>query len=196
MKKVSVFVGLALLTTGLLLTACGPAPAAPTVAPAPPPTQPAAAEPVSAAPTAAPAQAAGPTTAPAAAGKAPLPTPTRSSTGLATSAEELQRVSPEEVKALIESGAPIVVVDNQPDSAYQLGHVKTAVNLPWDADLKDAGNLPKDKLLILYCGCAHEEDSSDMALQLMSKFGYRNVMLLDGGWLKWSELGFPIDKAK
>ncbi len=60
-------------------------------------------------------------------------------------------------------------------------------------EIKSPGNLPKDKLLILYCGCAHEEDSSDVAMQLI-KFDYKKIMLLEGGWLRWVELGYPVEK--
>jgi len=131
-----------------------------------------------------------PTTPPA------LPTPTLASAGIPASIEKIQRISPEELKALIEGGADIVVVDNQPKGAYDLGHIKGAVNFPWAMEIKGPGDLPKDKLLITYCGCAHEEDASDVAMQLITKFGFRKVMLLDGGWFKCVELGYPTEKSK
>jgi 3-mercaptopyruvate sulfurtransferase SseA len=30
----------------------------------------------------------------------------------------------------------------------------------------------------------------------LARFGYRNVKLLEGGFLKWSELKYPIEKKK
>ena len=109
------------------------------------------------------------------------------------SAKQLQRIKPEELKALIDGGADIVVVDNQPEAIYKEEHIKGAINFPWEMEITSPGNLPKDKLLILYCGCAHEEDSADVANQLM-EFGYKNMKLLEGGWLKWVELGYPVEK--
>jgi rhodanese-related sulfurtransferase len=111
------------------------------------------------------------------------------------SAEEIQRISPDDLKKLIEGNADIVVVDNQPKGAYDMGRVKGAINLPWDMQIKSAGNLPKDKLLVLYCACTHEEDASDVAMQLITKFDYTKIMLLDGGWMKWVELGYPQEKG-
>ena len=55
--------------------------------------------------------------------------------------------------------------------------------------------LPRDKTLVFYCACTHEEDSTDMAGQLAKKLGYRNIVLLAGGWLRWQELGYPAEKS-
>lgn len=127
----------------------------------------------------------------------PVTTPVATPTIMAIkSAEDLQRITPEELMALLESGADIVVVDNQPKAAYDIGHVPGARNLPWDATLKSAAGLPKDKLLVLYCACQNEEDAIDVGMQLVNKFGYTKIMLLEGGWLKWTELGLPVETAE
>ncbi len=111
------------------------------------------------------------------------------------SAQEVPGIKPEALKKLIDSkDTNILVVDTQPKGAYDLGHVKGAINFPWAPELKSPGKLPKNKTLILYCDCAHEEDSIDVADQLMKKWGYTNLKLLEGGWSKWQELGYPIVK--
>lgn len=112
----------------------------------------------------------------------------------AASAGEIQRIAPEELKRLMESKADMVIVDNQPKEVYDTGHIPTAVNFPWVAKIKAPVNLPGNKLLIFYCACAHEEDSTDLADQLMNELGYNNIKVLEGGWLRWVELGFPIEK--
>ena len=113
------------------------------------------------------------------------------------SADDIPKVKPEELKKLIETGdQSILIVDTQPKGAYDLGHIKGAINFPWASNLKSHGNLPKDKTLILYCDCAHEEDSTDVATQLYEKWGYTNVKLLEGGWSKWMTLGYPMEKNK
>ena len=110
------------------------------------------------------------------------------------SAQEVQNIKPEELKELIESKADILVVDNQPKGAYDMGHIPGAVNFPWAPQIKVLVNLPRNKMLILYCACSHEEDSTDMAEKLMREFGYNNMKVLEGGWLRWVELGYPIEK--
>jgi rhodanese-related sulfurtransferase len=114
---------------------------------------------------------------------------------LCASGQEVSKVKPEELKKMIESGdMGILIVDVQPKVAYDLGHVKGAINFPWAPDLKNNGNLPKDKTLVLYCDCAHEEDSTDVAGQLKEKWQYSNVKLLEGGWGTWNKLGYPSEK--
>jgi len=131
------------------------------------------------------------------------------------SAAEVQWIGPEELKKLIENNDPsILIVDNQPKAVYDLGHIKGAISFPWAMDIKSPGELPVDKMLILYCDCAHTEDSmrllgqwtsnsdscssdddsTDVANQLMTKFGYKNIRILEGGWSKWKQLGYPIEK--
>ena len=96
-------------------------------------------------------------------------------------AEDFPQVKPEELKKLIESGdKTIVIVDVQPKGVYDLGHVKEAINFPWALDLKSNGNLPKDKTLILYCDCAHEEDSTDVATQLKEMASMERSSAIEG----------------
>jgi len=110
-------------------------------------------------------------------------------------AQEFGHIAPEALKKMIESGdKTILIVDVQPKVAYDLGHVKGAVNFPWEQDLKSNGDLPKDKTLVLYCDCGHEEDSVDTASQLKEKWGYTRIQFLEGGWSKWQELGYPVEK--
>jgi len=110
------------------------------------------------------------------------------------SAQEITRIKPDELKKMIESKANIVVVDTQPKVAYEIGHIKGAISFPWAPDIKSPGNLPHNKTLILYCDCPHEEDSIDVANQLTEKFGYTDVKILEGGWLGWQKLDYPIEK--
>ncbi len=125
----------------------------------------------------------------------------------------IECITPEELKNLIESRDPtILVVDTQPKGAYDLGHITGAINFPWAMDIKNPGTLPRDKTLIVYCDCGHEEalgnpilqlmdvapicdskdDSVDVAEQLMTKFGYTKIKVLAGGWSKWRQLGYPV----
>jgi rhodanese-related sulfurtransferase len=104
------------------------------------------------------------------------------------------RIRPDELKRMIDSKATdFLVVSNDPQESFDEGHIPGAVSFPWVDKLRGPINLPRGKTLILYCACSHEEDSSDMAGKL-ALFGYRNVMVLEGGILKWTELKYPIEK--
>ena len=102
----------------------------------------------------------------------------------------------EELKKMIDSKAvDFLVVSNDPQESFEEGHIPGAISFPWSDTLKIPVTLPRNKSLILYCSCSHEEDSSDMAAKL-ARFGYRNIKVLEGGFLKWSELKYPIEKKK
>ena len=134
---------------------------------------------------------------------------------IAASAAEIRYIKAEELKRLIESNdSTILVVDVQPKVAYELGHIKGAVNFPWAMNIEGPGTLPRDKTLILYCDCgpkvdssvifhgltgksdfcSADDDSADVADQLMTKFGYKNIKVLEGGWTRWIQLGYPVEK--
>ncbi len=102
----------------------------------------------------------------------------------------------EELKKMIDSKAPdFLVVSNDPQESYDEGHIPGAVSFPWAAQLKLPVTLPRNKTLVLYCSCAHEEDSTDMAAKL-SQRGYRNLKILEGGFLRWQELKYPVEPAR
>lgn len=151
-------------------------------------------------PTAAPAvtEAVSPTEAPVS--NVPTLPPTSATPALSDeapgSADDLLEVSPQELKAMIEGGADIAIVDAQPAEAYAIGHIKGAVNVPWAMQISGSGGLPFDKLLIVYCACEPDAapsatDSGDVAMQLITNFGYTKVAVLAGGWVQWQELGYP-----
>ncbi len=105
------------------------------------------------------------------------------------------RITCEELKQLIDTKKTddIVIVDNQPAESFDEGHIPGAVSLPWTDEIKPPIRLPRNKTLVMYCPCLEEEDSTDMANKL-KQFGYRNFKLLKGGWFRWEELKYPIEK--
>ncbi len=110
-------------------------------------------------------------------------------------------VTAQQLKAMMDGGADIVIVDNQPAEAYAAGHIPGAVNVPWDMKIKRPTGLSQTKLLVLYCGCSAEAlpadtDAGDAAMQLYTNYGYRKIATLKGGWYTWLKLGYPTEKGK
>jgi rhodanese-related sulfurtransferase len=196
MKIKSLLLLLVIVAAMLVAVSCAPAPTpAPTAVPTQPP-----------APTSAPAATSTPVaqpTEPAVASQPTLPPTNVTPTLIASvpkTADELQVILPEELKAMMEGGADIVIADAQPKEAFVLGHITGAVNVPWDMKIKSSGGLPKDKLVVVYCACAPDEppsgtDAGDVAMQLISNFGYTKIAVMDGGWVKWMMLGYPTEKG-
>jgi len=110
---------------------------------------------------------------------------------------DVPRISIQELKAMLDNGTPVTVIDAQPESIYAEGHIKGAVSLPWKSqlDLEDVWSLPNDKPIVTYCDCGPgESDSADVAAQLI-EMGFDDVKVLkDPAIHGWKEAGYPIEK--
>jgi rhodanese-related sulfurtransferase len=116
---------------------------------------------------------------------------------------EIPRIAAKDVKKLLDNGADFVLVDTQPADGYDLWHIPTAINIHY-SPIGDPTNrelmliaLPMDKLIVIYCLCEEGTDSARMAIELQS-LGYSDgkVKVLEGGLIKWDELGYPMIKQE
>jgi predicted sulfurtransferase len=70
---------------------------------------------------------------------------------------QVERITPQELKQLIDTGAPHVVVDTRDSLSYSYGHVPGAINIYYDPTGDPMNRemmlvaLPMDKLVVLYC---------------------------------------------
>ncbi|MBZ5696381.1 MAG: rhodanese-like domain-containing protein [Acidobacteriia bacterium] len=104
-----------------------------------------------------------------------------------------QFITPAEMKKLMDDKATtFALVDTQPEEAFLEGHIPGAINYPWVSQVKPPISLPRNKMLVLYCPCNHDEDSLDMYKKL-AEFGYLNTKILEGGWYKWVALKYPVE---
>ena len=112
---------------------------------------------------------------------------------------DVPRISIQELKALINKGSPITIVDVQPKDIYASGHIKGAISLPYNSqlELEDVIALTEDQLTVVYCDCGPgEADSSDMAAQLVV-FGYEKAKVLKDPSIRgWRAAGYPMEKSK
>ena len=114
--------------------------------------------------------------------------------------DEIQRISIQELKTLMDQGADIVIYDAQVRDVYAKGHIKGAASLPWKQELEasDIRLLPKSKdaFIVTYCDCGPgETDSSDLAAQLTG-LGYTNVKILGDPSIRgWKKSGYPLEKG-
>jgi 3-mercaptopyruvate sulfurtransferase SseA len=107
--------------------------------------------------------------------------------------EKVELITAEELKKLMDESRDHVVVDTQDERIFPVKHIKGAINFPWAPIIREPINLPRAKLLIIYCGCAGEEASRSVGRQLMSDWGFKKVKVLDGGFNRWLKLGYPTE---
>lgn len=107
-------------------------------------------------------------------------------------APPVQTISPADALKLLQDKDPnTAFVDTAPPEAFEQSHIPGAINFPWVAQVRPPISLPRDKTLIFYCPCNHDEDSTDMDKKL-AEFGYYNTKVLEGGWYKWVALKYPV----
>jgi len=66
------------------------------------------------------------------------------------SADEAPRIKPEEVRELLKKNKA-VLVDVRGSATYKAGHIKGALNIPYNEIAARSGELPRDKMIITYC---------------------------------------------
>jgi rhodanese-related sulfurtransferase len=120
-------------------------------------------------------------------------TPDSSEPLKAGKAAKAPRITVEDLKKMMDEGATMVIVDTNEEINYKMKRIKGAIHFPWAKVIGNPGSLPKDKLLVLYCGCVGEEASDNVAQQLMNNWGYTNIKVLDGGLMRWVKLGYPVE---
>lgn len=115
--------------------------------------------------------------------------------GSALSADvEIARISIEKLKAMMDAGQQVIILDTQPKAVYDMEHIKGAISFPWEMEINPAkaNALPRDQMIITYCDCGPgESDSNDVAVQL-KKMGFKNVVVLSDPSVRgWIEKGYP-----
>lgn len=112
------------------------------------------------------------------------------------SADGVERISIDDLKALIDSGKNVLILDARPRESYQMGHIKGAMSLPWKVQLSsmDTEDLPSGMPIVTYCDCGPgEADGSDVARQLI-ELGYKDVKVLaDPSVNGWIDKGYPTE---
>ena len=104
----------------------------------------------------------------------------------------IKATTPEEVKARLDAGEKLILIDTREDNEWDRGHIAGAVHMGKGIIERDIEQKAPDKNaeLILYCGGGFR---SALSADNLQKMGYTNVVSMDGGWRRWNELGYPIE---
>jgi rhodanese-related sulfurtransferase len=91
-----------------------------------------------------------------------------------------------------------IFLDARYPGDYQAGHIKGAINLPWEEYEDYAPDvlsmLPKDEEIIAYCDGTECETSLLLARELM-ELDYTNVKVFFGGWQEWQDAGLSVEEG-
>jgi rhodanese-related sulfurtransferase len=96
-------------------------------------------------------------------------------------------VSREEARKLIEDGAQLI--DVRTDHEWEVGRIAGATHLPLDELAQRAGEVDKERPVVLYCRGGNR---STMATAALADAGY-DARKLSEGIVGWVEEGLPVD---
>jgi rhodanese-related sulfurtransferase len=103
----------------------------------------------------------------------------------------IREVSVDRVKARIDQGERLLLVDVREESEWDKDHLPGAIHLGKGVIERDAEKVLPDpsKEIILYCGGGFR---SALAADSLQKMGYTNILSMDGGVRAWRERGYPF----
>jgi len=100
------------------------------------------------------------------------------------------------LRAMLDVGEPIILLDVLSDIAYGEGHIPNAINIPF-AELEERVEevvRNKDHVIIVYSASSKDSTSSD-AVKLLKFLGYTHVKELVGGIEGWIDAGYKLERA-
>jgi rhodanese-related sulfurtransferase len=94
-----------------------------------------------------------------------------------------------EAKQLLDANGA-TMLDVRDVDAYSASHIPSALQIPLSRVEGEIPYFPKDKPIIAYCTCPHDEAAIE-AVQILQHGGLVNARVLHGGLQEWTRLGFP-----
>jgi rhodanese-related sulfurtransferase len=109
------------------------------------------------------------------------------------SRKHIRETNVDEVKAMLDRGEKLILVDVREDSEFAEDHLPGAIHLSKGVIERDIEQKVPDlnDPLVLYCGGGYR---SALAADSLQKMGYKNVLSMDGGIRAWRDKGFPLTK--
>ena len=101
-------------------------------------------------------------------------------------------VPADQVKAALDAGKKLVLIDARNESEWEVVHVTGAVSIPY-SKMARLDEIPKDAWIVAYCACPHH--LSGLVVDELEKRGYAHAFVLDEGINEWQRRGYPIVAA-
>lgn len=118
---------------------------------------------------------------------APAPAPAPAANPVADAAKayfanmpaDVYKIAEKDFAAKVKANEPMYIMDIRTAADYDKGHIKGAVNIPWgEAIAKNLANLPKDKVIMVYC---YTGQTAGQTVALLNVAGF-NAKSVNLGW--------------
>lgn len=93
-----------------------------------------------------------------------------------------------ELKILIDA-REVVVIDVRSTPEFAEGHIWSSLHLPVESLPGSARDVSKESLVVTVCNKGGGR--SERAASILAVAGWKNTRWLEGGYLGWTEAGFP-----
>ncbi|HZD57694.1 MAG TPA: rhodanese-like domain-containing protein, partial [Anaerolineales bacterium] len=95
----------------------------------------------------------------------------------------------QELAERLERGVAPLILDVRSDAEWRAGHLPEAIHVEAGRLSSEDLPLPKDDLKVVHCG---HSDRSTVGISVLERRGYRNLVLLDGGFSSWLASGYEV----
>jgi rhodanese-related sulfurtransferase len=112
---------------------------------------------------------------------------------VAEAKRRIREIAPEEVRRRQQAGERFYLVDVREDREWEQGRAAGALHLGKGIIERDIERTIPDReaAIVLYCGGGYR---SALAADALGRMGYPNVASMEGGWRRWRELGYPVER--
>jgi rhodanese-related sulfurtransferase len=101
----------------------------------------------------------------------------------------VKEIDSETLQARLGNGEDVLLVDIRTPAEVAQGAIPSATHIPMHLLPLRAGELPRDKDVVLYCRSGAR---SYHACQFLAQQGFPNALNLRGGIIAWARHGFDI----
>ncbi|MDQ3266408.1 MAG: molybdopterin-synthase adenylyltransferase MoeB [Myxococcota bacterium] len=107
---------------------------------------------------------------------------------------DIQEISIDEVRRLLDAGAPVKLIDVRESDEYAAGRLPGALHVPRGyLELRVEERAQRHEEVILYCGGGTR---SALAARTLAELGYTQVRSMAGGFRRWSDAAHPVEKPR
>ncbi|MCS6885355.1 MAG: rhodanese-like domain-containing protein [Acidobacteriota bacterium] len=107
-------------------------------------------------------------------------------------ADEIEKVTVEQLKAMMDKKEKVLVVDVRNNPA---NIIKGAQVIPLHELEQKADQLPKNSFIVTVCACP-SEGTSGQAVRILKAKGFTKVAALKGGQRAWESANYPTEEYK
>jgi len=99
-------------------------------------------------------------------------------------------ISAEQLKAKLARNEAVTIIDVRNTESYiNNNRIKSSIyvkerRLSYRLSMPPLKDIPRDREVVTYCACPHDEASIRAAQKIMDA-GFKRVYVLQGGWLMW-----------